>query len=623
MIKLRSILLSSLILFTALALVLSTHPVKAGLVGTHPVLSLLNDTHLLDPANPFYNTTMNCTVIVFQEGQWSEAHGPVIEPPGGLIDTVPIYLNHHVDDSFNLTFSLTGTMLDEHSGVVGSVHAFPREQSPPQEPPDEVDIDLPLADLGPTQIVMYAYVASIPVGVGSGFVALYPSIIHIREDGSIDPPTTLISTEDNATYVFTSSMYSEIVIERENVVVDGRGFSLLGNGSGRGFTVSNKNNITIANTNIDGFSEGVFLMPTFSSAIIGNNISNCNNAGIYIQSSSNNAILNNRISGSGAWAIALLLSSSNVISGNHVESNSMSIWISASSNTNLITRNNVIGNSFEVGISNSSGNLIFRNNFVNNTQAGLLSEGFINFWDNGYPDGGNYWSRYGGVDLNRGPLQNVNGMDGIGDTPYAVSMQPLFEDRYPLMRPSGPSTPIGANVTVFPNDDVTLIFENVTTEGLTHADKLAAGPTPPAGFIVVQYYEIGTTANFTDNVVVRIVYDDSNMSQYQEESLQLLLFAPTFRGDVDRDYDVDILDIVRLAGAYGTKEGDFHYRPDCDIDNDGDVDILDIVIAAGNYGNIVPMEERWTNITTCIDTENNLIFGIAPHFSIQGVTRHN
>ena len=55
-------------------------------------------------------------------------------------------------------------------------------------------------------------------------------------------------------------------------------------------------------------------------------------------------------------------------------------------------------------------------------------------------------------------------------------------------------------------------------------------------------------------------------------------------GDVDKDGDVDIFDIVKIAGAYGSEEGDPAYDADCDIDDDGDVDIFDIVAAAINYG---------------------------------------
>jgi hypothetical protein len=55
----------------------------------------------------------------------------------------------------------------------------------------------------------------------------------------------------------------------------------------------------------------------------------------------------------------------------------------------------------------------------------------MNDWDFGYPDGGNFWSDYTGVDLYYGPNQDILGSDGIGDTPYTIG---VF-DRSPYMVP--------------------------------------------------------------------------------------------------------------------------------------------------------------------------------------------
>jgi hypothetical protein len=55
-------------------------------------------------------------------------------------------------------------------------------------------------------------------------------------------------------------------------------------------------------------------------------------------------------------------------------------------------------------------------------------------------------------------------------------------------------------------------------------------------------------------------------------------------GDVDGDFDVDIIDIVRIAGVYGAHAGQPMYNANCDINKDGNVTIVDVVIAAGHYG---------------------------------------
>ncbi len=55
-------------------------------------------------------------------------------------------------------------------------------------------------------------------------------------------------------------------------------------------------------------------------------------------------------------------------------------------------------------------------------------------------------------------------------------------------------------------------------------------------------------------------------------------------GDFDADMDVDIFDIVFIAQAYGSGEGDSRYDPIFDVDCDGDVDIFDIVMITPYYG---------------------------------------
>jgi len=60
----------------------------------------------------------------------------------------------------------------------------------------------------------------------------------------------------------------------------------------------------------------------------------------------------------------------------------------------------------------------------------------LNYWDNGYPSGGNYWSDYNGTDLYSGTHpQSENGSDGIGDTFYTSFGTMMIVDHYQLMQP--------------------------------------------------------------------------------------------------------------------------------------------------------------------------------------------
>ena len=114
--------------------------------------------------------------------------------------------------------------------------------------------------------------------------------------------------------------------------------------------------------------------------------------------------------------------------------------ISIEGSHNQIFENQIANNSIGISLFNSNNNLIFHNNFIDNSQqvyvehyGGSPWEMYIshtyfpsenNTWDLGYPAGGNCWSDYNGSDVNR---------DGIGDSFYLV-----FEndtDNYPLIAP--------------------------------------------------------------------------------------------------------------------------------------------------------------------------------------------
>jgi len=98
---------------------------------------------------------------------------------------------------------------------------------------------------------------------------------------------------------------------------------------------------------------------------------------------------------------------------------------------NIITRNHC-----GIIILNSSDNLIYHNNFVNNTvHVDIKFLGYYNSLDFGYPSAGNYWDDYAGFDDFHGPGQDESGSDGIGDTSYSADIGNV--DRYPLVFPYG------------------------------------------------------------------------------------------------------------------------------------------------------------------------------------------
>jgi len=116
-------------------------------------------------------------------------------------------------------------------------------------------------------------------------------------------------------------------------------------------------------------------------------------------------------------------------SGSNVLESGISLYAVSGCN---ISKNIITENHYGILLTNSSDSLIYHNNFLDNTiQAYSDEAGYSNFWDNGYPDGGNYWSDYSGLDDFAGSDQDQPGSDGIGDTQYMINED--NKDRYPLM----------------------------------------------------------------------------------------------------------------------------------------------------------------------------------------------
>jgi parallel beta-helix repeat protein len=98
---------------------------------------------------------------------------------------------------------------------------------------------------------------------------------------------------------------------------------------------------------------------------------------------------------------------------------------------NTTIANNIIQNCYYgIYLFNSTNNLIYHNNFINNTVQAYVTFNYTNAWDDGYPSGGNYWSEYTDVDQYSGPGQNITGSDGIWDNPYIINAH--NQDNYPF-----------------------------------------------------------------------------------------------------------------------------------------------------------------------------------------------
>jgi parallel beta-helix repeat protein len=199
--------------------------------------------------------------------------------------------------------------------------------------------------------------------------------IYINPNGIITPSNANITTSDNVTYTFTGNNYLPIVVERSNIIINGKGHTLQAPG-GTGFSLSGLSNVTIKNTTITNSFDGIDLYSCSGNVLSGNNVT-ANSIGIDLDSSSGNVLSGNNIAntGTGIW---LHFSSNNSISGNDItESVNYGIYFEYSSG-NSLSDNHVADSVSNFGFCGSS-----LSDFINSVDASNTVNGFpVIYWVN-------------------------------------------------------------------------------------------------------------------------------------------------------------------------------------------------------------------------------------------------
>ncbi|HEY4674769.1 MAG TPA: NosD domain-containing protein [Candidatus Bathyarchaeia archaeon] len=349
----------------------------------------------------------------------------------------------------------------------------------------------------------------------------------------------------------------------------------------------------IANNNVsfNGW-HGIFLYGCAPSILDSNFIFSNGDDGIRIRYSSNNTITGNFVVANENGILVYSdedpirlgeLSKNNVIRENHVLNNSCGISIrhygvDVSPARNEISENNIDYNGVGLNITGSNDNLVYHNNFINNSEQFSLEQSYNDIWDGGYYVGGNYWSDHVYNDTYWGVSQNITGSDGVIDVSYQVSTNSTSEDRFPFSQADGWMVVPEVNVTSPLNGTYRV---NTLT--------LALSLNKPA----LVSYSLDDQANSTlaENLTlsdllvgahsVRVYTVDT---LYQEASSEAQ-FTITFVGDLNLDMIVDIVDISMVASHFGETLGSQEWNSDMDLNGDNEIEIVDITIVAQQFGN--------------------------------------
>jgi parallel beta-helix repeat protein len=214
-------------------------------------------------------------------------------------------------------------------------------------------------------------------------------------------------------------------------------------------------NMILSNNN-----EGISLMFSSGNDISGNEAS-FNDDGIYLDSSNSNNITDNVLSSNDAGGVNLLNSNLNDIKETSVSNNDNGFYL-WKSNLNNIMNSTVFSNTeYGILLEDSLNNAIHHNDFVNNQEQAHDDSNNGNQWNTSYPDGGNFWSNYDGVDVLSGSDQDLAGSDGIGDTPFTIE-EGSNNDYYPLIEALYMDVVNPSVISTYPADEATDV--NLSTE---------------------------------------------------------------------------------------------------------------------------------------------------------------
>ncbi len=284
--------------------------------------------------------------------------------------------------------------------------------------------------------------------------------VYIRNNGSIQGDGL---TLENGIYVFTSDIYGQLLIEKDNIIVDGLGYILHSMNKGT-ILLENVESVTLRNIEVIDTDFGITLKNSHynkierSTCIIKlensqfNTIYQNKQISLFLSNSTNNTIKENNITDPLLYGIKLQAESNqNNIHQNNITNCKSAIDFHGNSSNNRVYENNISVNGNALIFYNSYNNLVYDNIIRNNRGSyiyfrGASSNQFFrndmienngsvvcwyctNIWDNGVE--GNYWSDYNGTD----PDGN-----GIGNTAYPIltlhlSGEGYDYDNYPLIAP--------------------------------------------------------------------------------------------------------------------------------------------------------------------------------------------
>ena len=190
-------------------------------------------------------------------------------------------------------------------------------------------------------IILLLFLFSLLVTLPNIGIVKAQGTIYIRSDGTVEG-TDKIQQVGNV-YSFTDNFGGSIVVEKDDVVIDGGDYILQGLGTGRGIELLDRKNVTVRNFEIIHFEMGIYVFDYSEprNNTISENIITNNTYGLYIENAHNNTIFRNTIANN-EYGIFFLESRFNILKNNNLNNNSYSFFIDNTNFVNDVDTSNLV-----------------------------------------------------------------------------------------------------------------------------------------------------------------------------------------------------------------------------------------------------------------------------------------
>ncbi|XHH10137.1 MAG: nitrous oxide reductase family maturation protein NosD [Candidatus Bathyarchaeia archaeon] len=194
--------------------------------------------------------------------------------------------------------------------------------------------------------------------------------IYIKSDGTIEPVTAPIEKTGNIYKLTDDISLHTVEIQRDNIVLNGAGYTIQGNASWMGYDagnngiiISGRKNVNVTCLTFEGCYAGIRVISSSGVGIAGNSFSSSNSKGVVLQDST------------------LCIVENNTLTNLHTDLNAPAIMINGTSN--IVRNNTLTGSTYGIKIMGSS-NKILANKFesilpiqLDRAQSNVVAENTI------------------------------------------------------------------------------------------------------------------------------------------------------------------------------------------------------------------------------------------------------